>query len=143
MVWDAISLHGTPSISQYKQPTVRFIVESISMDYPGPHPALKEEDYQSIVDAYPQEGLLEYTNETFTCKWPCLSTCPMYTITNVTMPFAVLCRTKPNSTYDTWVEPWGLAFVEGYNPVGHRLFDRANPNVTALPPLKRHFHALH
>jgi hypothetical protein len=36
------------------------------MDYPGPHPALKEEDYQSIIAAYPQEGLLKYTNEKFT-----------------------------------------------------------------------------
>ncbi|TRX88193.1 hypothetical protein FHL15_010882 [Xylaria flabelliformis] len=120
LVWDAISLHGTPSISEYKQPDVKFIVESISMDYPGPHPALTEEDYNSIIAAYPQDGLLEGTNDTFT----------------------FLCRTKPDSTYDTWIEPWGVAFVEGYNPVGHRLFDRANPNVTS-PPAKRHFHKLH
>ncbi|KAI8629074.1 hypothetical protein F5Y19DRAFT_464695 [Xylariaceae sp. FL1651] len=87
LVWDAISLHGTPSISNYKQPVV---------------------------------------------KWPARND-----------TFTFLARTKPNSTYDTWIEPWGVAFVPGYNPVGHCLFDRVNPNVTAVPPAKRSFHAAH
>ncbi|KAI3332492.1 hypothetical protein HD806DRAFT_530240 [Xylariaceae sp. AK1471] len=34
LVWDAISLQGTPSISEDKQPSVRFIAESISMNDP-------------------------------------------------------------------------------------------------------------
>ncbi|KAI8628061.1 hypothetical protein F5Y19DRAFT_465390 [Xylariaceae sp. FL1651] len=116
-VWDGISLHGTASIGLYKPPNVAFIVESINMDFPGPHPKLTLEDYNNIIEAYPMAGLAQGTNYTFT----------------------FLARTKPNTTYDTFLEPWGVAFVEGYNPVGHRLFDRGNPNVTALPHSKRSF----
>ncbi|TGJ82605.1 hypothetical protein E0Z10_g6164 [Xylaria hypoxylon] len=54
---------------------------------------LTEEDYNSIIEAYDQSSLLDGTNDTFT----------------------FLCRTKAESTYDTRVEPWGVAFVEGYS----------------------------
>jgi hypothetical protein len=114
-VWNGIALHGTSNIGLHSEEiNVSFIVESINMDYPGPHPRLRTEDYDSIVAAYSFDGLGEGTNKAFT-----------YIATH-----------KPNTTYDNFLQPWGVAFVEGYNPVGHRLFDRGNPAST-----KRNVHS--
>ncbi|KAI1828236.1 hypothetical protein F4861DRAFT_173196 [Xylaria intraflava] len=121
-VWTGIALHGTSSIGLYsEQPDVAFIVESINMDFPGPHPKFPVDDYNRIIAEYPMDGLGEGTNKAFTH----------------------IAATKPNVTYDTFLEPWGVAFVKGYNPVGHRLFDRGNPNVTSPPPARRGVHGLH
>ncbi|KAI1368493.1 hypothetical protein F5Y08DRAFT_266358 [Xylaria arbuscula] len=120
-VWHGIALHGTSSIGLFSEDiNVAFIVESINMDYPGPHPKFSVEDYDNIIAAYPMDGLGEGTNKAFTH----------------------IATYKPEVTYDTFLEPWGVAFVEGYNPVGHRLFDRGNPNVTSPVPTKRNVHGM-
>ncbi|KAI0110489.1 hypothetical protein GGR51DRAFT_93856 [Nemania sp. FL0031] len=122
-VWHGIALHGTSNIGLFSpEVNVAFIVESINMDYPGPHPDFPVEDYNNIIAMYPMDGLGEGTNKAFTH----------------------IAATKPAVTYDTFLEPWGVAFVEGYNPVGHRLFDRGNPNVSSpAPPARRNVHSLY
>ncbi|KAI1302588.1 hypothetical protein F5Y03DRAFT_361180 [Xylaria venustula] len=118
-VWHGIALHGTSSIGLFSEaPDVAVIVDSINMDYPGPHPKFPAEVYDAIIAEFPMDGLGEGTNKAFTH----------------------IAATKPDVTYDTFLEPWGVAFVEGYNPVGHRLFDRGNPNVTSTPPTRRGVH---
>ncbi|KAI2635543.1 hypothetical protein GGS21DRAFT_490208 [Xylaria nigripes] len=77
------------------------VVAGIAQDYRGPH-VISQETYDKMVDAYPQTELLSGTNATFV--W--------------------LAQTKPETTWDTWLQPWGDAFVEGYSAVGHRSFDR-------------------
>ncbi|KAI1117002.1 hypothetical protein F5Y14DRAFT_448387 [Nemania sp. NC0429] len=112
-VWHGIALHGTSNIGLYsEEANVAFIVESINMDFPGPHPGFPVEEYNRIIAKYPMDGLGEGTNKAFTH----------------------IATYKPQVTYDTFLEPWGVAFVKGYSPVGHRLFDRGNPNVTSTPP---------
>ncbi|CAJ2502345.1 Uu.00g097390.m01.CDS01 [Anthostomella pinea] len=108
LVWDAISLHGTTSISEYKQEDVRTIVRSIGMDYEGEHPGIPADINAEILAEFPTDGFLQGTDDTFI--W--------------------FCTSKPNATYDTWVQPWGEAFVPGYSAVGHRLFDRVHPPNT-------------
>lgn len=120
-VWHGIALHGTTSIGLFSEEiNVAFIVESINMDYPGPHPKFSVEELEAILAKYPMDGLGEGTNRAFTH----------------------IAATKPDVTYDTFLEPWGVAYVEGYNPVGHRLFDRGNPNVTSPVPTKRNVHGI-
>ncbi|KAI1281286.1 hypothetical protein F5Y07DRAFT_354227 [Xylaria sp. FL0933] len=118
-VWHGIALHGTSNIGLFSEEiNVAFIVESINMDYPGPHPKFPASDYDNIIAEYPMDGLGEGTNKAFTH----------------------IAATKPAATYDNFLEPWGVAFVPGYNPVGNRLFDRGNPNVTSPPPARRNVH---
>ncbi|KAK5627713.1 hypothetical protein RRF57_003428 [Xylaria bambusicola] len=120
-IWHGIALHATSSIGLYSEDLmVNFIVESINMDHPGPHPKFSVEDYDNIVAAYPMDGLGEGTNRAF----------------------AHIASYKPEVTYDTFLEPWGVAYVEGYNPVGHRLFDRGNANVSSPVPMRRNVHGL-
>lgn len=121
-VWHGIALHGTSSIGLLSpEVNVAFIVESINMDFPGPHPLFPVDDYNNIVAEFPLDGLGEGTNIAFTH----------------------IATYKPAVTYDTFLEPWGVAFVPGYNPVGHRLFDRGNPNVSSPAPTKRNVHSLY
>ncbi|KAI1431643.1 hypothetical protein GGR50DRAFT_53995 [Xylaria sp. CBS 124048] len=121
-VWHGIALHGTASIGIHSpDPNVAFIVTSINMDYPGPHPRFSSSDYDRINAVFPRDGLGAGTNRAFTH----------------------IAATKPDVTYDTFLEPWGVAFVPGYNPVGHRVFDRGNPNVTSpVPSVRRNVHGL-
>ncbi|KAI1338174.1 hypothetical protein F5Y15DRAFT_417227 [Xylariaceae sp. FL0016] len=101
LVWDAISLHGTSSISEYKEIDVANIVRSIGLDYRGPGMGVTEEVYNGIVAEFPNDELISGTNETFV--W--------------------FCEQKPAVTYDTWLQGWGDEFVEGYSAVGHRAVD--------------------
>jgi hypothetical protein len=85
-VWNGISLHGTSNIGLFNEEiNVAFIVESINMDFPGPHPKLTVEDYNNIVAAYSFDGLGEGTNKAF----------------------SFIAKTKPDTTYDNFLQPWG------------------------------------
>ncbi|KAI0481068.1 hypothetical protein GGR56DRAFT_664432 [Xylariaceae sp. FL0804] len=101
LVWDAISLHGTTSISDYKQPDVSHIVNSILIDYAGPMGLISNDTYHTINSMYDPADLLAATNETFI--W--------------------FCETKPVVTYENWVQGWGMNFVEGYSAKGHLTVD--------------------
>ncbi|KAI1495628.1 hypothetical protein F5X99DRAFT_402889 [Biscogniauxia marginata] len=105
LVWDGIALHGTSSISEYKETDVANIVRSIGLDYTGPNYGVTQEVYDGIVAEFPNDDLISGTNETFV--W--------------------FCETKAAVTYDTWLQPWGDAFVEGYSAVGHRAVDMYLP----------------
>ncbi|KAI0395930.1 hypothetical protein F5Y17DRAFT_159593 [Xylariaceae sp. FL0594] len=101
-VYDGISLHGSPGVGVGKNLDVVWILNSIAFDNPGARdPQIPEKQYNSIVQKFPNTDITYGTNETWT--W--------------------LAATKPAATYNTIVEPFGTAFVPGYNAVGHRVFD--------------------
>ncbi|KAI0470869.1 hypothetical protein GGR56DRAFT_117424 [Xylariaceae sp. FL0804] len=105
LVWDAIALQGLQTISEYKQLDVATIVGSIAFDYmPTRSPLVSEAAYNSILAEFPNDELVAATNTTFT--W--------------------FCAHKANTTYDGWTQPFGVAYVPGYSPVGHRTFDQVN-----------------
>ncbi|RWA14775.1 hypothetical protein EKO27_g351 [Xylaria grammica] len=100
-VFQAIALHGSTTIVDYFEIEEAVIVQSIGQDYRGPFNGVSQNVYDTIAKAFPQDELLSGTNKTFT--W--------------------LAQTKPATTWDTWLQPWGDAFVPGYSAVGHRSFD--------------------
>ncbi|KAI0101811.1 hypothetical protein GGR51DRAFT_528615 [Nemania sp. FL0031] len=105
-VYDGISLHGSPGIQVGKNLDVQWVLTSISFDNPGaPSPLIPTAQYNSVVAGLDNSDILFGTNETWV--W--------------------LAATKPIATYNTIVEPFGTAFVPGYNPVGYRIFDFINP----------------
>ncbi|GAP85975.1 putative cyanamide hydratase [Rosellinia necatrix] len=100
-VFQSIALHGSGSIVNFFELEETVIVQSIGQDYHGPTNGVTQSVYDRIAKQFPQDELISGTNDTFT--W--------------------LARTKPATTWDTWVQPWGDAFVEGYSAKGHRSFD--------------------
>ncbi|KAI1168842.1 hypothetical protein F5B18DRAFT_596926 [Nemania serpens] len=100
-VFQSISLHGSGSIVDYFELEEVVIVQSIGQDYHGPVNGVAQSTYDRIAKQFPQTELLSGTNLTFV--W--------------------LAQTKPATTYDTWLQPWGDAFVSGYSAVGRRAFD--------------------
>ncbi|KAI3327669.1 hypothetical protein HD806DRAFT_483573, partial [Xylariaceae sp. AK1471] len=105
-VYDSIALHGSPGLNVGKTLDVFWVLNSIGFDNPGSrNPLIPEKDYNSIVAAFPNTDISFGTNQTWI--W--------------------LASTKPDATYNTIVEPFGVAFVPGYNPLGHRVFDFINP----------------
>ncbi|KAI1368626.1 hypothetical protein F5Y08DRAFT_325906 [Xylaria arbuscula] len=100
-VFQAIALHGSGSIVDYFELEETVIVQSISQDYNGPVNGVSQTVYDGIAKEFPQDELISGTNKTFV--W--------------------LSATKPSTTWDTWLQPWGDAFVPGYSAVGHRSFD--------------------
>ncbi|KAI0409575.1 hypothetical protein F4802DRAFT_544584 [Xylaria palmicola] len=100
-VYQSITLHGTASISDFFEIDEAVIVQSIGQDYRGPLNGVSTAVYDGITKVFPQDELKSGTNKTFV--W--------------------LAQTKPATTYDTWLQPWGDAFVDGYSAVGYRTFD--------------------
>jgi hypothetical protein len=90
-LYDGISLHGSPGIAVGKNIQVQTILNSIAFDNPGlPSPLIPTKQYDSILKGLPNEDILQGTNQTWT--W--------------------LAQTKPIATYDTIVEPFGVAVSE-------------------------------
>lgn len=108
LVWDSIALHGETKIYPYKEIDVAVVGSSIGLDFSGPNYGITQEEYAVV--------LKELSNDD--------------QIASVIDTFAWLCRTKPESTYDTFLQPYGERFVLGYNPVGHRAIDRVLGNGT-------------
>ncbi|TGJ80614.1 hypothetical protein E0Z10_g8153 [Xylaria hypoxylon] len=99
---DGIALHGSPGLSVGKNQDVQTTLLSIGFDNPGQRPEqVPEKEYLSILKGLPNNDITYGTNLTWT--W--------------------LAATKPAATYNTIVEPWGTAYVPGYNATGHRVFD--------------------
>ncbi|KAI0974515.1 hypothetical protein F4678DRAFT_422996 [Xylaria arbuscula] len=99
-VFQSIALHGSSTIVDYFETEETVIVQSIAQDYHGPV-GFSQESYNAVAQQFPQDELISGTNKTFV--W--------------------LATTKPSTTWDTWLQPWGDAFVPGYSAVGHRAFD--------------------
>ncbi|TGJ87280.1 hypothetical protein E0Z10_g1470 [Xylaria hypoxylon] len=66
-----------------------------------PRPRIPEDDYQSIIAAYPNDYLFRGSNITFT----------------------YLAATKPTGTYNTFLQDFGVHYVPGYDPSGKTFFD--------------------
>jgi hypothetical protein len=63
LVWDAIALHATPSISQYKQPLVALLTLGITADFQGPKTdftgVITWDDYNAAKAEFPRHSLAE------------------------------------------------------------------------------------
>ncbi|GAW21281.1 hypothetical protein ANO14919_108000 [Xylariales sp. No.14919] len=102
-IFDGIALHGTFGIHSYKNIDSKWITESVGYDGVNFTPEQVPSDkFASIVKAYPKESFQKGAIETFT--W--------------------MCATKPNGTYNTFIEPFGTHYVPGYNSTGKHSFDR-------------------
>ncbi|KAI0502943.1 hypothetical protein F5B22DRAFT_579780 [Xylaria bambusicola] len=107
LVWDSIALHTQPSIFEYKQDTVAVTGLGILMDFEGPAEGVTQQEYDAVVAAFPKVEFEETVNQTFV--W--------------------LCQTKPKTTYDTFMQPWGDNYVANYSADGYRIIDI----ISALP----------
>ena len=112
LVWDAIALHATTSISWYKEPVVMLTSYGIMVDFvganapvfpQGPSVFVTQEEYESVVERFPRLDLCGYVKEVF-CG---------------------LCRVKPQATYDNLVGDFGDMFLrqEGYSRDGKLMAD--------------------
>jgi hypothetical protein len=105
LVWDAIALHTTFSIVQYKEPEVVACWLGIVADFMGPdnspEGSLTWAEYDGIVKEYPRMKL----------------------VTGVKNIFCGLCKTKPETTYDNMVGTFGEKYLDGYTLDGHKAVD--------------------
>ncbi|KAI0195906.1 hypothetical protein F4808DRAFT_440282, partial [Astrocystis sublimbata] len=102
-LFDGIALQTEESIVKYKNPLAKFIFESVGFEFPGPrNPAIPEKEYNSILEEYPNDYLFRGSIETFTH----------------------IAATKPDGTYNTFVQQFGETYVKGYNSTGKTLFDQ-------------------
>ncbi|KAK1759077.1 hypothetical protein QBC47DRAFT_436604 [Echria macrotheca] len=101
LVWDSIALHTEPKYALYKEPDVQTVSNGVFLDFLGPQNGVTPEEYAAVVKEFPRDGLRKSVTETFT--W--------------------LCSTKPISTYDTFMQPFGERFVANYSAVGFRAID--------------------
>lgn len=101
-VYDAIALQAISDIPLFKSMQTQWMIKSVGFEFPGPRSSLiRPEDYESILSEFPNDYLFRGTNETFT--W-----------------FAA---TKPEATYNTFIQDFGTEYVPGFDATGHRLFD--------------------
>ncbi|KAI0120157.1 hypothetical protein GGR51DRAFT_12760 [Nemania sp. FL0031] len=101
LVWDSIALHTQDSIYKYKEHTVAVTGSGILMDFYGPSAGITQQEYDTVLSAFPKVQFNEGINQTFI--W--------------------LCGTKPQTTYDTFMQPWGDYYVSNYSSKGNRVFD--------------------
>jgi hypothetical protein len=106
LAWDAVALHTTGSIARHKEIEVQACIYGIATDFSGPKGSpggvLNQEIWDRIVTEYPRVGFSNGVKEIL-CGF---------------------CRTKPETTYDTFVADFGMKFVEGYSEEGYRVIDR-------------------
>ncbi|KAH6684008.1 hypothetical protein B0J14DRAFT_571874 [Halenospora varia] len=95
-VWDSIALHTTPSISRYSQPIVAMTGNGIFSDFGGPNTdmtgLLTWDEYYRVKEAFPRHDLGP-------------------SVSKIACGFA---KTKPSTTYDNWMQPFGDRYVENY-----------------------------
>ncbi|KAK0708663.1 hypothetical protein B0H67DRAFT_603524 [Lasiosphaeris hirsuta] len=101
LVWDAIALHTEQKYALFKEPDVETVSRGIFMDFSGPDRGVTKEEYQKVADVFPQDTLRDSVKDVFI--W--------------------LCRSKPVTTYDTFMQPFGERFVANYSAVGSRTVD--------------------
>ncbi|KAI9155479.1 hypothetical protein HJFPF1_08063 [Paramyrothecium foliicola] len=101
LTWDAIALHTQQSIYDYKEPEVKVTGRGILADFAGPTLGVSKEVYDAVIAAFPNDDLIPGVKDGLT--W--------------------LCSTKPHTTYETALQPFGEALVANYSAVGHRFFD--------------------
>jgi hypothetical protein len=93
LAWDAVALHSTPSLNQYKEPEVAIAAAGIGLDFGGAGYALvPAETVAAILQEYPRLAMKQ----------------------QFTACCCALCRTKPDTTYGSFLRDFGERFVEGY-----------------------------
>ncbi|KAH6843020.1 hypothetical protein B0I37DRAFT_383488 [Chaetomium sp. MPI-CAGE-AT-0009] len=102
LVWDGIALHAEPKFALHKELDVVAIYMGNHLDFQGPMFGITEEEYAAVREEFPVLG-----NQS----------------EKVLEGISWYCRHKPLSTYDTFMQPYGEMFVEGYSAVGHRAID--------------------
>ncbi|KAI1359199.1 hypothetical protein F5Y08DRAFT_320201 [Xylaria arbuscula] len=101
-MYDGIVLQGMGSYLAGKNQDTLWIVKSVEFEFPGPRsPLIKDEDYDSILAAFPNDTVFRGSNETFT----------------------YLALTKPDGTRGTFIDQFGVAYVPGYGELSHVAFD--------------------
>jgi len=91
LAWDAIALHTTPSIAQFKQPEVGLAQLGILHDFLGPNGPgglLTAEEYRAVASLFPRVG---WTDE-------------------FVQIMCGLCRDKPAATYQTFADYFGVTY---------------------------------
>ncbi|KAH8744733.1 hypothetical protein F5883DRAFT_588831 [Diaporthe sp. PMI_573] len=105
LLFDSVLLSSEYRFSLYKQPTVAVLVTGVLIDLKGlPSLAaygITPAEYYNVEAAFPRLNFITGTNATL----------------------VQLCTAKPNSTYDSWQQAFGDAFVPGYSAVGQRILD--------------------
>ena len=95
LIWTAIALHATGSISlEYPDPHVPIVHYGILADFAGPNfpgGLISVEEYKEVVAAFPRLGFAEGVKEIM-CN---------------------LCREKPETTFDNFASQFGVKFLEG------------------------------
>jgi hypothetical protein len=109
LVWDAIVLHGDGRIALFKEPEVASVYTGIGMELTGPIHGVTQEEYDQIFEVFPKGDPNSIIG---TMQW--------------------LCKKKPFSTYETFVQGWGEEVVPGYAETvkGNRTVDRVLGNRT-------------
>jgi len=100
-VWDAIALHTTPSISQFKEIEVAFCARGVFTDFVGPEGTggqLTWNEWDAINKQFPR---LNFTDG----------------VTEIVCNF---CRQKPETTYDNFAGDVGEAHLEGFSREGNK-----------------------
>ncbi|KAK3994318.1 hypothetical protein QBC44DRAFT_49662 [Cladorrhinum sp. PSN332] len=92
LVWDAIALHTEARIAWFKEQEVAAVQKGIGMDFQGPQFGVTAQEYAAVLNEFPTQGFRDSLNGTMI--W--------------------LCQTKPESTYETFIQPWGDRYVPGY-----------------------------
>jgi len=91
LAWDTIALHATPSFAQYKQPEVALASLGILHDFLGPSTPgglLTADEYRAVADVFPRVGWRD----------------------EFVQIMCGLCREKPATTYDNFVDYYGLNY---------------------------------
>ena len=105
VLWDAIALHTSPPIALYKEPEVKATALGILADFTGPAGipggALTEKEWESIVSQFPRTGFKS----------------------GVLGKMCGFCRTKPETTYNSFVGEIGEALMDDYSRQGKRVTD--------------------
>ncbi|PMD12551.1 hypothetical protein NA56DRAFT_586999 [Hyaloscypha hepaticicola] len=101
LLWDTVVLSSEYRISLYKQATVATVMKGVLIDLTGQAYGLTTPEYDNVIAAFPKLNFLPGVNQTL----------------------VQLCKTKANTTYDSWQQAFGDAFVPHYSAVGYRIFD--------------------
>lgn len=93
LVWDAIALHVTHSISLFKETEVALASRGIGVDFGTPdYATLDAAEIEAVIAVVPR---LNFKRE--------FAACALH-----------LAETQPETTYDTFIRDYGERFVEGY-----------------------------
>ncbi|KAK4042290.1 hypothetical protein C8A01DRAFT_44673 [Parachaetomium inaequale] len=101
LVWDAIAFHSEPRYALFKEPDVVAAYHGNNQDFSEPRLGVTEAEYAAVLAEFPKSAQRDTVIEGI--SW--------------------LCRNKPETTYDTFMQPFGEQFVPGYSAVGHRVID--------------------